>query len=354
MFFFFRFRKKLRSRGKEVDYRSTYATMRHPPSNRSTEFGYDPPEYEIEDNSSYRGSRRKLESATGSAAATRTMIQDRRRKDVFEFDRNMESMHKFSKSSRDVYYQSTDKEHFKKFDTFDDEPPQPRQTVSSGGGGGSSGGGVTGGNNKFNFDEQGFESDFNSPINNGGKSLRFSNDFSEKDPQQRMQSAVQQHTHQQNSSINNSQLAGGQSTQPVTSHKLRFDDNIIVSKFEPATDDMFEDDDFSKAEFSFENDDQWNAQLPKKNLKIMTNKRDENITKSESINIFVKTQDDPFEDDDFFKAASPDAINPNNNNNHNIRKNGKTGNHGGSGGGSATNSDNFAWEKNFAKFDENI
>lgn len=277
--------------------------MRYPSTHRSSELDY--PDYENEPN--YRASRRKQE-------ILRTMTAERRKKDAFSFDRNMETMHKFSKSSRDVYYPNeTDR-----FDKFIDEGPKsarhirneyeyddyeetPRSTNSG----------------KFTFDdEQGFESDFNSPSN--GKSLRFSNDFSEKESPRLI-------THNVQKSI----PANAEPTPtPTIPQKLRFDDKITVSKF-----DMFEDDDFSKAEFSFENEDQWVSQLPKKNLKT-TVKRQDNIKKSESVNIFAKKQDDPFEDDDFFKETSPER-------NNNKNKNG-----GGNG--------QFNWERNFAKFDENI
>lgn len=312
-----------------MDCRPSYATVRHPPSNRSAEFGYDPPDYEADDSCSYRGSRRKLDSAS----SIRTMTQERRRKDMFEMDRNIENMHKFSKSSRDVHYQSTDKEHFEKFDTFVDDTPPPvvasltRPPIS-----GSN-------SSKFNFDdEQGFESDFNSPSN--GKSLRFSNDFSEKDSQR--QHLSHGHQHQQIPMPSHGHTPVAERITPTgTSQKLRFDDNITVSKFEDTADDMFEDDDFSKAEFSFENEDQWNAQLPKKNnLKSgAAAKRQDNIKKSESVNIFAKKQDDPFEDDDFFTAQSPE------------RQTKVVGRNGAGGNG---NEHHFKWDKNFAKFDENI
>lgn len=298
----------MRSRGKEpVDGRPNYATMRYPSAHRSSEVEYEMPDYENEPN--YRMSRRKQE-------ALRTMTAERRKKDSsFSFDRNMESMHKFSKSSRDVYY-ADEKERFDQY--VDDGPKSARsvrneyeyddyeetpRSMNSG---------------KFTFDdEQGFESDFNSPSN--GKSLRFSNDFSEKETTPRL------NTH----NIQKSITPNAEPT-PTISQKLRFDDKITVSKF-----DMFEDDDFSKAEFSFENEDQWVAELPKKNLKS-TVKRQDNIKKSESVNIFAKKQEDPFEDDDFFAETSPE------------KNNNKNGSGGGGGNGQ------FNWERNFAKFDENI
>lgn len=298
-FYVRRFRKKMRSRGKDPsDGRSNYATMRYPSAHRSSELEYENADYENEPN--YRMSRRKQE-------ALRAMTAERRKKDSsFSFDRNIESMHKFSKSSRDVYYPD-EKDRFDQYVDdgpksaksirneydYDDYEETPRSTTSG----------------KFTFDdEQGFESDFNSPSN--GKSLRFSNDFSEKETPRLNAHSVQK-----------SVTPNAEAT-PTISQKIRFDDKI--TKF-----DMFEDDDFSKAEFSFENEDQWVAELPKKNLKTAV-KRQDNIKKSESVNIFAKKQDDPFEDDDFFAETSPEK-----------NKNG-----GGNG--------QYNWERNFAKFDENI
>ncbi|KAG4073767.1 hypothetical protein HA402_000991 [Bradysia odoriphaga] len=278
-----RFRKKMRSRGKDLpidgranNYAST--TMRYPPAHRSSELEYEVADYENEPN--YRMSRRKQE-------ALRTMTAERRKKDSsFSFDRNMESMHKFSKSSRDVYYpddqyvddgpKSARSRNEYEYDDYEETP----RSMNSG---------------KFTFDdEQGFESDFNSPSN--GKSLRFSNDFSEKE-------TPRLNTH----SVQKSVTPNAEVT-PTISQKLRFDDKITVSKF-----DLFEDDDFSKAEFSFENEDQWVAELPKKNLKT-TAKRQDNIKKSESVNIFAKKQEDPFEDDDFFAETNAEKNNNKNKN----------------------------------------
>lgn len=307
--------------------------MRHTSGQRSGEFGsYEASNYG-EDNENYRGSRRKLDTL-----GNRSQTQERRKKDVFEFDRNIENIHKFSKSSKDVYYHHQDAED--RFEAFDDDdsqrpvtlapplqqqkqPQLPRSITNSS-------------NNKFNFDdEQGFESDFNSPINGGGKSLRFSTDFSEK-----------KHHLSHNTSDYATAGIGTSVVQPAsaittsTSQKLRFDDNITVAKFDTNTDDMFDDDDFSKAEFSFENEDQWNSQLPRKN-NLKTTKRSENIRKSESVNIFAKKQEDPFEDDDFFKESNSDQPQQPEQKQINNRKNNDNGS-------------NYNWEKNFAKFDENI
>lgn len=339
--------------------RSTYATMRYGSNSRNEDYDLDGNEYEEEE--SYRESRRKDRNATA-------MTNERRRqKSAFDVDRNMESMHRFSKSSRDVYYQS-EKDRYDKFDAFDRLPKDhrsdshrehvyfdnfedtPHPSVGK----------------KFNFDppDQGFESDFNTAPTE--KALRFSNDFSDKE-------SPRPHQQQQQQPTTPSDFASpAYATTPQ--QKLRFDDKITVSKFE-SNSDRFEDDDFSKAEFSFENEDQWIEELPKKNNLKMTNKRSsENIKKSESVNIFAKNQEDPFEDDDFFKSASPDNTNGSNNrrtflNNNNSKNNNglnsiTTNNNNNTNSKNSSNSNNsnnnnnnnstFKWENNFAKFDDNI
>lgn len=168
-------------------------------------------------------------------------------------------------------------------------------------------------------DEQGFESDFSTPASRNDsklKTFRFSNDFSEKSfpgPPNAIQRG----------------RATGQSVSPsYIQQKLRFDDNVTVSKIESnvakkeTNTDGFDDDDFSKAQFAFETTDQWNDNLPRSNLKLKGNGKPENIRKSDSVNIFAKKVDDPFEDDDFFSS--------------NPAKETKT----------------REWEKNFAKFDD--
>lgn len=226
----------------------------------------------------------------------------------FEHSRNIESMHRMSRSNRDVYYQS-EKDRYAKFDSFDQTPKSssrsssrrerefnyesyedtPHPNV---------------GTSKFDFEptDQGFESDFNTAPE---KNLRFSTDFSLEKPQptQPAQPAPSTITRLPSSQQHSIPSTAGSSelTSTPPQQKLRFDDKITVSKF-----DLFEDDDFSKAEFSFENEDQWVEELPKKiNLKNVTSiKRYDNIKKSESINIFARNNDDPFEDDDFFNKSS--------------------------------------------------
>lgn len=283
-----------------------------------------------------------------------TVFADRRK---HESDRSMESMAaRITRSNRDVYFPA-EKERFAgkyepyeaatksrpssrrdrdfNYETYEDTP-HPNA------------------GNKFNFDgaDQGFESDFNAAPE---KSLRFSTDFSgEKD-----NTRLQQHI----ANVSQPSIVTGSEQVPTPpQQKLRFDDKITVSKF-----DLFEDDDFSKAEFSFENEDQWVDELPKKiNLKNVSNtsstsKRHEHIKKSESVNIFAKKLDDPFEDDDFFKKSSPEqnicsnnskknGIHHNNNSSHNNNINNSLVNK----NVAANNNATYKWENNFAKFDENI
>lgn len=226
------------------------------------------------------------------------------------FSRNM------SRSNRDVCYQS-EKDRYDKFDSFDqsskggsrsslrrserdfgyEDTPHPN----------------AGGSNKFDFEapDNGFESDFNTAPE---KNLRFSTDFTV----DKMSSAISPSAASAGAAATATTTRLNQNTHamPIRSNvssteiiatppqqKLRFDDKITVSKF-----DLFEDDDFSKAEFSFQNDDQWIEELPKKNnlksVTAMAKHRHDNIKKSESVNIFARNNDDPFEDDDFFNKTS--------------------------------------------------
>lgn len=180
----------------------------------------------------------------------------------------------------------------------------------------------------YEFEEQAFESDFiaNSPkVQPKGKSsFRFSNDFS------------------------NSNFDADFERSPVP-QKLRFNDKIKVSKFktnfgedEPPEDepvdnsDMFEDD-FSKVTLTSEEleaMDQWNEELPVRRGPKPNNTGEisaDNIRKSESVNIFAKKYEDPFEDDDFFNAT-------NENGDSKVKP---------------PPPDPFNWDNNFAKFDDN-
>lgn len=246
-----------------------------------------------------------------------------------------------------------------------EQTPTPRSNASSTAvmmsGGESSagvgiGGGGGGGGTKFNFDD-GFESDFNqsspppapagtaSSCNStpaghistsstvGSKSLfRFSNDFSEREKLQQQQQQQLQHRN------DNFDMEAPSSQTPPITQKLRFDDNVKVSQFDDAA---FEDD-FAKASFDFDKE-QASPAVPsassrKQNMRSSKlQQRQELIKKSESVNIFAKKQEDPFEDDEFFKSPDEQPL---------------------PGQEESTNADanKFQWneENNFAKFDENM
>lgn len=300
--------KKHRSRARDVDSRSNYATMRYSSSHRDDDYDLEGPEYDDEDENG-SGTRRRLDRSTGA-------LSERRKKDAFESGRNIEGMHKFSRSNRDVYFQ-LDRDHSPRYGSFDplgksartrrdyegyEDSPQPSTS-----------------NNKFNFEnDQGFECDFNTTP--AEKTLRFSNDFSDKEQSRHGAHAISSSSSMKSQDKSHDYTSPGQP-------KLRFDEKITVSKFETNS-DLFEDDDFS----------QWIEELPRKNnLKsVSAHKRFENIKKSESVNIFAKNQDDPFEGDDFFKEPSQD-----NNNKKNTQNN-------------SHHNNNYKWENSFAKFDENI
>ncbi|XP_037940415.1 protein disabled [Teleopsis dalmanni] len=252
--------------------------------------------------------------------------------------------------------------------TFDDfeQTPTPRSNASASGGSAYP---VSGSCTKFSFDG-GFESDFNqsspppapagtasscnsTPAGTGSatttpatkSSFRFSNDFSEREKLAFAQNSTSV------SSLQQFDLDTGSSpvsrATPPSTQKLRFDDNVKISQFDDAA---FEDD-FSKAQFDFEKEDQWhadslqstsNAATKKHNLRnSKLQQRQELIKKSESINIFAKKAEDPFEDDEFFKAPTTETKTSDNG----INKNNTT-----------NIGNNFQWDddNNFAKFDENM
>lgn len=233
---------------------------------------------------------------------------------------------------------------------------------------------------KFSFDV-GFESDFNqsspppapagtasscnsTPAANvsaantpaSKSSFRFSNDFSggqdrEKHYQHPPAGSLQQYD------LENRVISSPQTSTQTSTPKLRFDDNVKVSQF----DDAFEDD-FSKATFdAFQNDDvQWQESLQKTAKQQMRNnklqqRQQELIKKSESVNIFAKKVEDPFEDDEFFNSPPTSTATTNTND--------KTENNGGGNATVTANNVNTGsqvssgWDDdntNFAKFDENM
>lgn len=267
--------------------------MRYPSASRGDDYEYDGGDYDEEEEEQFHDVRRK----------DRHAAEYRRR---VEHNRNMESMHRMSRSNRDVCYQN-EKDRYDKFDSFDQGSKSGSRSSSrrdrefSYDDTPHSNAGTT----KFDFEapDNGFESDFNAAPE---KNLRFSTDFSvDKSSTRQPQNthAIPIQSAQSVQSVQSIQSVAGNSEIGSTppQQKLRFDDKITVSKF-----DLFEDDDFSKAEFSFQNEDQWVDELPKKNnLKNVTSvKKHDNIKKSESVNIFARNNDDPFEDDDFFQKST--------------------------------------------------
>lgn len=373
MYFYFkslcllqRFRKKTRSRGgKEIDSRSAYSTMR-PPSNRSNDFrGYEVPDYENDD---YRGSRCQLDSAMSSTTPVRTYSTiDRCTKERFDFDyensNSVEAAREFSRSNRDVYYAANQADSFQSSFAQDagqqanSGVPRPLSARTAA---------TTPGPSKGNYDEneeqQGFESDFNSSSN--GKQLRFSNDFSS-DKERHHHANVHQALAQNQQPPPAQQLSVAsmptvdRRTPPTPSvtaaaaQKLRFDETVTVTKFDRNAEQMFDDDDFSKADFTFAHDDQWASKkgklLPHTTTQQMLHQHDHRpsrgqqdlIKKSESVNIFAKREIDPFENDDFFNVT-------------NEQVGGATDAHDGGCSEETRNGNGFNWDKNFAKFDDNM
>lgn len=358
---FIRFKKKNRSRSeKDAEPRSNYATMRYSrrrgddyfdfdenfsqPQPRTID-GYFPPSEDEPTNSrmqetlerQYFNKRDQFFKNLTPRSENRSLSESIGKMD-YSYEKDPQNRKKLSPRetgpynnfNRDKKFASYDEgpkatvKHVRmEFEEFDDYENTPQSTSSS----------------KFNYDEeQGFESDFNSPPTLGKSGFRFSNDFSDKESishrpapaiptnvsnqQQNSRKTYQSNHFEADFSSSTSTTVAAAPTTNQT--KLRFDDNVTVSNF---SSQMFEDD-FSKTDFDFEDEDKW-SELPKKSIK--TSKPCDNIKKSESVNIFAKKVDDPFEDDEFFKSNEK-CIDDNND------KNGKR--------------DPFQWEKNFAKFDD--
>uniref|UniRef100_W8ACH3 Protein disabled n=1 Tax=Ceratitis capitata TaxID=7213 RepID=W8ACH3_CERCA len=409
-----RFRKKQRSRGKDSQYSnsgaptttgsrygSTAPAAPHPRDN----YDYITYDDDVDDDEEDYVDEDYDEPPTDEDKFERL---NRRRHEMnqrmLESERRQHSMGKVPISSLKCSAPTTAT---KKYPTrsgeydFDDyeQTPTPRSNASGGssylpptsvGGVGSS---ISAGSaTKFSFDG-GFESDFNqsSPppapagtasscnstpaattasacVTPGNKSsFRFSNDFSERD---KLHSGAQNTSSvassQQQLDMASTHSPALHAIPPIITQKLRFDDNVKVSQFDDAA---FEDD-FSNAQFDFEKEDQWHADslqsagsgalmsaaAKKHNLRnSKLQQRQELIKKSESINIFGKKSEDPFEDDEFFKAPT-DAKLANNNNNNNGSQLAKSGTGNGSGGGVGGGTGGFQCDDdfNFAKFDENM
>lgn len=299
----------------------------------------------------------------------------RRRKDVPPPATQMSSLASYRKSAPAPYGRKplppTETKHIPQDYGYDDDgeyeqTPTPRSNTSS-----ALPTATPNTSTKFSFDV-GFESDFNqsspppapagtasscnsTPAANvsaantpaSKSSFRFSNDFS-------LGGEREKHYPHPAGSLQQYELENrGISPQAATTHnntpKLRFDDNVKVSQF----DDAFEDD-FSKATFDAfeENKDQWQESLPRttkqqiRNNKLQQRQQDL-IKKSESINIFAKKVEDPFEDDDFFNTPSSPVPGGEKQENH------KTS----SSNGNSFHQQQPQWDDNttnFAKFDEHM
>lgn len=297
-----RFFRKPRSRDRDPDVPRPYATMRYPSASRGDDYEYDDGggDYDEVEEEQFHDMRK----GRHAAAEYRRRIEHNRTVERIRYP-NEKSSDRYDKY--DSFESSSNRSSGRRERDFSyDGTPPTHPTVAP--------------INKFDFEtpDNGFESDFNATPE---KNLRFSTDFS---AVEKAASAATATTSALPSSARlgpthsmsiQSGSAGTPSATPTSANivelnstppqqKLRFDDKITVSKF-----DLFEDDDFSKAEFSFsQNEDQWIDELPKKNnLKNVTTAmkmRHENIKKSESVNIFARNNDDPFEDDDFFNKRS--------------------------------------------------
>lgn len=408
-----RFRKKTRTRGKDtsLDGRANFATMSRFPSHQRSDDYYDYDDnirdeslnnnarindsIDIRSPSYYAGKRTQPTShyskTTTPRSETRSMAETIKLQDGGKLTRfddedadsqdkmNISDARRFKKNSNVTRsFSGADKERFGgKFGSgnFDmDTPPKsakhvrvmdfefdeyqnnPQSAMP---------------NNKFNFDDNGagFESDFNSPTppaktqtltpGNNTKSFRFSNDFSDKESPRNNVSKLRDFSSGGGGGSSSSGNNGGGNS---TTSKLRFDENVIVAKFDSSESPHMFEDDFAKTDLSIEMEDQWTPDLAATNKKISNikmnpnnnninsnininnnniNRQHDNIKKSESVNIFARQNVDPFDDDDFFAAK-----------NDNRNSNGGTASGGNDNDGIKDPFNN--WNKNFANFDDNI
>jgi disabled homolog 2 len=147
--------------------------------------------------------------------------------------------------------------------------------------------------NKFNFD--GFDSDFNS---------------SPKIPEQQKNDSAQKFSFE-------TEFSPSMPKNP-NSQKLRFNENVSISKFdaESSSQQMFEDDFLEwtpEAPSTGSNIHSSLKKMPGSNLKMnSTLARHESIKNSDSVSIFSrKTDEDPFENDDFFNDEGKEETNRN-------------------------------------------
>lgn len=332
-------RKSKPSKGKEVELRSNYATIRHPSSHhqRREYFEYDEeanaPPFEDEpprnisprsQDPEYFGRRRgplppfvprglpRPDSRSFSEYSKPRYPED----EEFEAARKQRGHQQgpFKKStSRDLYVE--DRDYYQKPGFDDDEPNVRRQSNSKRTdftgddfqqqqsqsqaqqqqqqrppSGQSTSGGANNAN-KFNFD--GFESDFiaspkqsDQQKTGGQQKFSFESELNSPSPNLMNKSASSQ-------------------------QRLRFSENVSVSKFDSnaSSQQMFEDD-FAE----------WTAETPPASGNIQSSlkkgsasnlknnsvfPRHENLKKSDSVNIFArKSDEDPFENDDFFASEA--------------------------------------------------
>lgn len=350
-----RFRRKMKpAKGKEVELRSNYATIRYSQPPRKEFYDYDGEVNDYPDEPSPRNvsprlqdpetaayyARRKHGSANvrpNTTPRTETKGFSEYSKPRYPDDEEFEARRMqasrgqgFKKStSRDLYvedskeYYANPKLNSANFEDEeapskrqsnarrmefipDEQPPQPSSVPPQS-------------NQKFNFD--GFESDFNS---------------SPKQQEPPKSEPAQKFSFETEFSPSTSIPKNGSNQQ-----KLRFNENVSVSKFDAnaSSQQMFEDDFLEwtpEAPATGANIQSSLKKAPGSNLK--TNSvfsRHENIKKSDSVNIFArKSDEDPFENDDFFNDEGKEQ--PNNN-------------------GGARSDDPFHWsnKNNFANFDDN-
>ena len=347
-----RFRRKGKPpKGKEVELRSNYATIRYPQPQRKEFYSYDDDGNDYPDEQSPKNISPRLQDPDAAAYYARRKhagpnIRNNttprsetkgfseyskpipsRYPDEEEFESRRRGPGFKKSSSRDLYvdepqeyyanpklasggYDDEDlhpkrQSNVRRIDYPLEEQPQPAATSQPPN------------NNKFNFD--GFESDFNAspkqqeqPKSDQPQKFEFETDFASSTSLQKNGSSQQ---------------------------KLRFNENVSVSKFDAnsSAQQMFEDDFLEwtpEAPATGGNIQSSLKKVPGSNLK--TNSvfnRHENIKKSDSVNIFArKSDEDPFENDDFFNEGKEE-----------VNSNGRT------------EQDPFHWsnKNNFANFDDN-
>lgn len=289
-----RHRRKSRpqSRGKEVELRSNYATIRHPMQPPRRDY-YD---YEDDQNEGYEEPPRSPSNVSprvnenyyrkrGNARTATTPKMENKSFSEYvkpgydEYEERLHAQQKnqnFKKStSRDLYLDDQERKPPKRYSP--NEPPAPPPNSA-----------------KFNFD--GFESDFNNT--------------SPKQPQQQnSQEGSQKFTFEREFSTSPNPTSAA-SKNGSNQQKLRFNENVSVSKFDKnsSSQQMFEDDFIESwtpegpASGAASNMQSSLKKTTTTNLKFA---RQENIKKSDSINIFARKNDeDPFANDDFFNDGN--------------------------------------------------